>query len=155
MSRLYHYVVSHHVCAAPATVWNVVSDHTGMPRWTPFRRAVLERNGKPHPNGVGAVRSLYLLGPPTREEVVEFEPPHRLRYRLLSGLPFRDYVGEVTVEPEGTGSRLSTNLRFRTRIPGTQFFGPIAIRLVTRAAARVAENIDGLSTFPGPARGGR
>ena len=143
MSRLYHYVVSRHVSAAPATVWDVVSDHTGMPRWTPFRRAVLERTGQPHPNGVGAVRYLHLLGPPTREEVLEFEPPHRLRYRLLSGLPFRDYVGEVAVEPEGTGSRLSTDLHFRTRIPGTQFFGPVAIYLATRAAARLAEKPSG------------
>jgi hypothetical protein len=85
------------------------------------------------------VRSLHLVGPPTREEIVEFEPPHRLRYRLLSGLPFRDYIGEVTIEPEGTGSRLSTDLCFRTRIPGTHIFGPIAIRLATRAAAHVAE----------------
>jgi uncharacterized protein YndB with AHSA1/START domain len=139
MSRIYHYCVSRHVAASPARVWDVVSDHAGMPRWTPFRRAVLERPGQPDPNGVGAVRVLHLVGPPTREVVVEFEPPHRLRYRLLSGLPFRDYIGEITIEAEGTGSRLSTNLRFRARIPGTQFFGPIAIRLATRAAAHVAE----------------
>jgi hypothetical protein len=120
-------------------VWNVVSDHTGMTQWTPFRRAVLERPGQPHPNGVGAVRSLHLVGPPTREEILELQPPHRLRCRLLSGLPFRDYTGEITIEPEGTGSRLSTNLCFRTRIPGTQFFGPIAIYLATRSAAHVAE----------------
>lgn len=140
MSRTYRYRVSRHVAASPARVWGVVSDHTGMPRWTPFHRAVLERPGQPHPNGVGAVRSLHLIGPSTREEVLDFEPPHRLRYRLLSGLPFRDYIGELTIEPEGTGSRLSTDLRFRARIPGTQFFGPIAIRLATRSAARVAES---------------
>lgn len=101
----------------------------------PFWKGPASRN----PNGVGAVRALHLVGPPTREVVVEFEPPHRLRYRLLSRLPFRDYIGEITIEPEGTGSRLSTNLRFRARILGTQFFGPIAIRLATRAAAHVSE----------------
>lgn len=140
MNRLYRYSVSLHVNAAPKTVWEVISDHPRMAQWTPFRKVVLERPGHPHPHGVGAVRSLYLLGPPTREEVVEFDPPHHLRYRLLSGLPFRDYVGEITVEPEGTGTRLSTKLQFRTRIPTTQIFGPIAIRLATRAAARLAES---------------
>ena len=139
MSRLYHYVVSRHVNAAPDTVWEVVSDHTGMPQWTPFRKAILEEPGRPDPNGVGAIRSLHLLGPPTREEVIEFDPPHRLRYRLLSGLPFRDYIGEITIESEGPDSRLSTDIRFRTRIPGTQVFGPIAIRIATRAAAHLAE----------------
>ncbi|MGV9801726.1 SRPBCC family protein [Mycobacterium sp. NPDC003449] len=76
-----------------------------------------------------------------REEILEFEPPHRLRYQLLPGLRFRDYIGEITIEPEGTGSRLSTSIRLRTRIPGTQFFGPIAIGIATRAAARVAESV--------------
>jgi uncharacterized protein YndB with AHSA1/START domain len=139
MSRLYQYRVTYRVSASPTTVWDVISDHIGMPQWTPFRRVVLERRGSPHPNGVGAVRALHLIGPPTREEVVEFVPPHRLRYRLLSGLPFRDYEGQITVETDGQGARLSTELCFRTRIPGSQLFGPVAIRLATRAAKRLAE----------------
>jgi uncharacterized protein YndB with AHSA1/START domain len=139
MSRLYQYRVSYRVSASPTTVWDVISDHAGMPQWTPFRRVVLEKQGSPHPNGVGAVRALHLIGPPTREEVVEFIPPHRLRYRLLSGLPFQDYEGQITVEPDGEGARLSTELRFRTRIPGSQLFGPVAIRLATRGAVRLAE----------------
>jgi hypothetical protein len=65
--------------------------------------------------------------------------PCRLRYRLLSGLPLSDYVGEITLDPEGTGTRLSTELRFRVRIPGTHLFGPIAIHIATNAAARLAE----------------
>ncbi|ORV18030.1 SRPBCC family protein [Mycobacterium celatum] len=139
MSKLYRYRVSRHVAADPATVWDVVSDHAGMAEWTPFRKSIVEKPGEPHPNGTGTVRALYLLGPPTREQVVEFEPPRRLRYMLLSGLPFRDYIGEVTVEPEGTDTRLTTELSFRTRIPGSQFFGPIAIRRGTNGAARLAE----------------
>lgn len=87
----------------------------------------------------GVIRALYLLGPPTREQIAEFEPPHRLRYVLLSGLPFRDYSGEVSVASDGTGTRLSTEVSFRTRIPGSQVFGPIAIRLATEAAAKLAE----------------
>ncbi len=110
-----------------------------MAEWTPFRRSVVERLGEQHPNGTGAVRALYLVGPPTREQIIGFEPPRRLRYKLLSRLPFRDYVGEVTVEPDGTGSPLSIETSFRARIPGSQVFGPIAIRLGTYGAARLAE----------------
>ncbi|GBE65579.1 hypothetical protein MFM001_20410 [Mycobacterium sp. MFM001] len=139
MSKLYRYRVSRHVAANPQVVWNVVSDHARMAEWTPFRRSAVEKPGEPDPNGTGAVRALYLAGPPTRERIIEFEPPRRLRYMLLSGLPFRDYIGEVTVEPDGTGTRLTTELAFRTRIPGSQIFGPIAIRLGTRGAARLAE----------------
>jgi hypothetical protein len=57
----------------------------------------------------------------------------------LSGLPFRDYVCEVTVEPDGMGSLLSIELSFRARIPGSQAFGPIEIRLGTYGAAQLAE----------------
>ena len=139
MGRLYRYRVSRFVAARPATVWTVVSQHADMSQWTPYRRSVLEAVGEPAPNGVGAIRALYLLGPPTREQITEFEPPRRLRYVLLSGLPFRDYSGEVTVTAEGKGATLTTELTFRTRIPGSQAFGPIAIHLATRAAARLAE----------------
>ncbi len=104
-----------------------------------LNKAVLETPGDPYPNGTGAIRALYLLGPPTREQITDFDAPRRLRYRLLSGLPFSDYVGEITVAPEGSGARLSTHVRFRARIPGTHMFGPIAIRLATNAAARLAE----------------
>lgn len=131
--------MSRHVDAPPETVWDVISDHAHMANWTPYRKSTLERPGTTHPNGVGAIRSLHLLGPPTREQVLSFDPPRCLRYTLLSGLPFDDYVGEVRVEPEGAGSRLSTEIEFHTRIPGSQIFGPIAIRLATRSAARLAE----------------
>jgi hypothetical protein len=100
---------------------------------------VLERPGSLERNGVGAIRALHLLGPPTREQVTEYDPPRRLRYRLLSGLPFRHYVGEVTVAPSGAGSSVTTEVCFRTLIPGTQVFGPIALRLATRGAVRLAE----------------
>jgi uncharacterized protein YndB with AHSA1/START domain len=139
MGKLYRYQVSRWVAAHPAAVWDVVSTHAGMFRWTPYRKSILEREGANHPNGVGAIRALYLLGRPTREQITAFEPPHRLRYTLLSGLPFRDYTGEVTVEPDGSGSRLHTRIAFRTRIPGSQLFGPVAVRIATKKAARLAE----------------
>jgi uncharacterized protein YndB with AHSA1/START domain len=145
MGGPHEYEVSYLVRADPETVWDVISDHAGMTQWTPFRRVVLEHQGTPHPNGVGALRALYLIGPPTREEVVEFAPPRRLRYRLRSGLPFDGYEGEITVEPDGPNSRLTARLRFRTRIPGTQVFGPLAIRLATRGALRLAERRSGRS----------
>jgi uncharacterized protein YndB with AHSA1/START domain len=139
VGQLHRYRFSRHVAASEATVWDVVSNHSQMSQWTPYRRSVLEAAGDPPPNGVGAIRALYLFGPPTREQITEFEPPRRLRYVLLSGLPFRDYTGEVTVAAEGTGVMLSTEVTFRTRIPGSQVFGPIALRVATRAAARLAE----------------
>jgi hypothetical protein len=35
------------------------------------------------------IRSLSLVGPPIREQVTVFEPPHRFAYKMLSGVPVR------------------------------------------------------------------
>lgn len=131
-------------------MWDVVSNHEEMAAWTPFRKSVLERPGEPDPRGVGAIRALHVVGPPTREQVTEYDPPRRLRYRLLSGLPFRHYVGEVAVAPSGAGSSVTTEVCFRTVIPGTHFFGPIAMRLATRGAVRLAERRSRNLRPPGP-----
>ena len=52
-----------------------------------MRKSVLEREGDPAPNGVGAIRVLSSVGPPLREEVIAYQPPTRFSYKLLSGAP--------------------------------------------------------------------
>jgi uncharacterized protein YndB with AHSA1/START domain len=92
------------ILAPPATVFEVLTDHRGYVAITPLRSAELEREGDPPPNGVGAIRVLKALGPPIREEVVEYQPNERFVYRVLSGLPVRDHLGTVqlTESPRGT-----------------------------------------------------
>lgn len=126
------------VAVDPATAWNVISEHERMSEWTPARAVVLENPGRPDERGVGAVRALHMLGRTIRERVTVFEPPTRLEYELVSGLPFRDYTGQITVEPSGDGSLISTAISFRTIIPGTQLLVAIAIRVVSAGAARAA-----------------
>ena len=71
------------VAAAPSTVFEVLADHRGYSAISPIRSSTLEREGDPAPNGVGAIRVLKTIGPPLREEIVEFIPGERLVYRLL------------------------------------------------------------------------
>ena len=51
------------------------------------------------PNGVGAIRRFERGRFTTRERVTEFAPDRRLSYRLLSGLPLRDYEAHIDLEP--------------------------------------------------------
>ena len=46
----------HQVAAPPETVFDVLTDHRRYPEITPLRKAALEREGEPAPNGVGAIR---------------------------------------------------------------------------------------------------
>jgi hypothetical protein len=138
MGRSHRYTDIRRVAVEPATAWEVVSDHERMSEWTPSRAVVLETPGSPDRNGVGAVRALHMFGPTVRERITAFEPPTTLRYELVSGLPFRDYTGQITVEPSGNGSVISTAISFRTIIPGTQILVAIAIRVASAGAARAA-----------------
>lgn len=96
------------VAAPPETVFDVLTDHRRYTEITPLRRAELEREGEETPNGLGAIRVLAALpGPPMREEVIAYERPRRFAYKLLSGLPFRDHVGTVELEPAAGGTEVT------------------------------------------------
>jgi len=96
------------VAAAPETVFEVMTDHRGYAKMTMLRRSELEREGEPAPNGLGAIRKLSAAGPPLREEVIAYEPPSRFSYALLSGLPVRDHVGTISLEPRDGGTKSFT-----------------------------------------------
>jgi uncharacterized protein YndB with AHSA1/START domain len=104
--------------AAPAdTVFDVLTDHRGYSKISSIRAVELEREGDPAPNGVGAIRVLKGVGPPLREEVVEYERPSRFVYRLLSGAPVRDHVGTVELAADDGGTRIVYRVDSTPTIP--------------------------------------
>ncbi|OMC34137.1 hypothetical protein A5740_10915 [Mycobacterium sp. GA-1841] len=143
MARTFHYTDTRCVAADRRVAWDVVSNHELMSEWMPARKVVLEQVGSPDRDGVGAVRAIHLFGSPVRERITAFEAPTTLRYELLSGLPFRDYTGQITVEPAAGGTRITTEISFRTVIPGSQFIVAIAIRVASARAARAVRRRSG------------
>lgn len=126
------------VAAPPETVFEVLADHRGIPGYTRFRSAELEREGEPAPNGLGAIRVLHLVGPPLREEVVAYEPPRRFAYRLLSGAPLRDHVGTIELEPTGVGTRMSYVVETTPTVP---LIGPVVVAVVRKTVEDFAAGI--------------
>lgn len=122
------------IAAPPETVFEVATDHRAMPRFTRFRGVELEREGDPAPNGLGAIRVLHLIGPPVREEVVAYEPPHRFSYRMLSGAPVRDHVGVIELTAVEAGARMSYLLETTPAVP----VGGFAVIALMRS---IVENI--------------
>jgi uncharacterized protein YndB with AHSA1/START domain len=112
-----HFVISRPIAAPPDTVFDVITDHRAYPEYTPIRKTVLEREGAPEPDGVGAVRALHVAGPPLREEVVGYERPNRFVYKLLSGLPVRDHLGTVTISENGSGSLMRYEIDTTPTVP--------------------------------------
>ncbi|MDQ3725241.1 MAG: SRPBCC family protein [Actinomycetota bacterium] len=120
------------VAAPPEVVFDVLTDHRRYPEITALRKAELEREGDPAPNGVGAIRVLTVAGPPMREEVLVYERPYRFAYKILSGLPVRDHVGTVELQPSEGGTEVVYAIKTTPTIP----FGGAATVLVLKQAIK-------------------
>jgi uncharacterized protein YndB with AHSA1/START domain len=119
------------VAAPPETVFDVLTDHRRYTEITPLRKAELEREGEPTPNGLGAIRVLSALpGPPMREEVIGYERPSRFSYKILSGLPVRDHVGTVELKPADGGTEVIYAVKTTPTIP---LAGPVFMAILKKA----------------------
>ena len=135
-----------HSSAPREQVWERVADARGWSSWGAWRSAELEREGTPPPGGLGAVKALTsetrgLTGRPivSREEVTAFEPPSRFGYKLLSGLPLRDYNAAITLtEAPGGGTDITWRSQFEAKVPGT---GGIFRRALQRFTQDAAERL--------------
>ena len=105
--------------APPPAVWRWLADASSWSEWSMLSDTSLESPGSPTPDGVGAIRRLGRAGRFSREEVLEFEPPLHLGYRLLSGVPVRDYVAGVYLSADGGGTLIVWRARFTAKVPGT------------------------------------
>jgi uncharacterized protein YndB with AHSA1/START domain len=100
-------------------VWRVVADHAGWRTWAGVQEVVLRQQGDPPPNGLGAIRVLRRSGLAIEEEIVEFEPPRRMAYRVTAGIPARDCCAELVLEPSNGATRVHWRVRFRPLLPGS------------------------------------
>ena len=118
-------------------VFDLLSD---IPAWKEWGRplipnSVSERDGAPDPNGVGAVRRAGWV----REEIVEFIPPVRLAYIIVSGVPVRRYRAIVELEPgPAGGTTIRWRGQFEPRFRGT---GPLLNRLLKAAIDVTAKKL--------------
>ncbi len=142
--------VTRRVDAPPDAVWALLSDVGTWTRWGPWETADLERPGRDRPQGVGAVRRLR-AGRWTLRELVEVaEAPRRLRYRLLSGMPVRDYVADVRLAPAPDGgTELTWSARFAPRVPGT---GRLLARRLTALLGDISSRLAAFAENPDPGR---
>ena len=126
------------IAAPPDRVFAVLADHVGYPCWAGVQEAVLRNPGHPRPNGVGATRVFRRSGIAVEEEITLFEPPERLGYRGVGGLPLRDYEGEMRLVAADGATELTWRVRFRPLLPGT---GWLLRRLIARWLGQTASRL--------------
>jgi uncharacterized protein YndB with AHSA1/START domain len=131
------------IAAPPEVVFDVLTDHRRYPELTALRKAALEREGEPPPNGLGAIRVLSLAGPPMREEVIAYQRPSRFSYTVLSGLPVRDHVGTVELCPSEDGTKVTYAVRTTPTLPvvggAVVFFVKQGIKTLLSGVAKESE----------------
>ena len=111
MSRL-HVEAETVIGATPEAVWALVSDARRYPEWGPWREGRYERPGDESERGPGAVqvfvsaRRVWGRRGVSVERILAAEPNRRLAYEVIGGLPVRNYRAEVTLSPDGDGTRI-------------------------------------------------
>jgi len=127
--------------ASADVMFGLLADATGWKNWAGWfvRESFFEKEGTPPPGGVGSIRKVGARPVYGREETVEYDPPRRYAYRILSGQPVKTYRAEVELTPLGPGTRVRWSGRFEPSIPGTgPFMRWYFQRLVTGFARRLA-----------------
>ncbi len=119
-------------------VWDVYTDHVSWTEWAGTGKVRLEREGSPDRDGVGCVRVISNGPVAAYEEVLSFDPPKRMTYQVVKGVPMKNHLGEVVFEDDGDGTLVRWRCRFDSGIPGLGFL----LRAVAARTFRTA--LDGL-----------
>jgi hypothetical protein len=136
--------------AAPAVVYGLLADGSTWPAWSTIESVELEREGTPPPEGVGAIRVNKRGRTTGRDEILELVPGERYRYAALSGLPVRDYVGEVDLTPTAEGG---TSIQWHSSFfPKTPCTGWILERGIHKF---LSECVTGLAAYASSANDAR
>ncbi|MBU3061395.1 SRPBCC family protein [Nocardia sp. NEAU-G5] len=104
--------------APAADVFDWLTDATNYQRVPVIRRVMLVRPGDVAEHGVGAVRLLVTPFVRVTEEIVEYDPPRMMRYKLLSSYPTLRYLdGLMTFRDVAHGTRMCWRTEFEVAAP--------------------------------------
>lgn len=126
-----------HINAPAAAVWECLSDHAGLSRWSLFD-VELVRPGERNRNGLGCIRALSAPGLRIVEEVTAYDEGSQYTYTVRSGAPFKSHQGDVFVWCEGGSTRVRWSIRFESRIP---FTGRITAYVMKRVFQRALHKL--------------
>lgn len=106
-----------------AEVFAALSDHANYSRFKGVDESRLIKLGELEPNGLGAVREIVAGGSTLHEEIVKFDPPNTLGYRIIYSkpLPYAHEFGEITLQEVDGKTHVTWLSRGSIKIP---LFGP-------------------------------
>ncbi len=100
-------------------VFERLTDHANYDRFPGINHSELLRTGRPNPNGVGACRKIK-AGPITFEEdIVGYDPPNLMEYRVVKSFPIQiDHrLGIVKLVKQGNQTKVNWVSEFEMPLP--------------------------------------
>jgi uncharacterized protein YndB with AHSA1/START domain len=104
--------------AAPEAVWELVANADRYSEWGPWSASGYENLGEQAPDAAGVIRWMRYGRTTTVEKVLASERARRLAYTVVKGIPVRNYRAEVTLSPEGDGTRIRWAASWDRTLPG-------------------------------------
>lgn len=127
-------VVKRTIKAPIEKVFDLLSDHANYKDFPGVKDSELVKKGKPHKNGVGAVREIDAGTAWFREEITAYERPVRLDYLITKSRPPMEHKGgSVRLEATAAGTEVTWSSTLRIRIP---LIGGLVTKLVAPQLAK-------------------
>ncbi len=89
--------------AGPEVVWSLVADANSYAHWGPWNDGGY-RPPSAGPSQEGSIQWFrYGRRTTSVEQILEVNPPRNLAYKVVSGLPVKNYRADVTLTPTSSG----------------------------------------------------
>lgn len=98
-------------------VWSLLGDFTKAP--SSEIEVLVEKEGDRETNGVGTIRKITIRKVCVREILDSANPPYSFTYRILSGVPIKEYLGNVRLEPRESSTIIHWSAELTSKIPLT------------------------------------
>jgi uncharacterized protein YndB with AHSA1/START domain len=110
--------VTRTISGPPEPIFDLLADHANYDRFRPIHGSELVREGRPAPNGVGALRRIKVRPLTFEEEITAYQRPTRLDYLIVKlNVPFHHDGGSITLAPEGEATRIDWRSSFSVPTP--------------------------------------
>ena len=127
-------------------VFSILSDHVNYEQFKAIEQSNLLVKGKLETNGLGAVREIISGGSNLHEEIVAYDPPYKLGYKVVKSkpLPYDHQLGEITLKEEGEKTHVTWRSKGHITIflLGSLYFDKQIQNVGSRAFGSILKQID-------------
>ena len=129
-------------------VFDRLADHANYDRFRPIHGSELLKEGKPAPNGLGALRRIKVRPLVFEEEITAYDRPSRLDYLIVKlNVPFEHEGGSIRLTEENGVTHVDWTSRYRVPVPVAGRAADLVFQpLLKRGFRQVLEDIERMTS---------